>query len=447
MKRTSTLLKHGIVLSLLTSTLLHATNGDNLIAVGAKARGMGGVSIALSHGAESALSNPAMITSVEGTEISFGGSLFMPDIHTSFAGNSQFGNPGDGPGGPMTDPMNPGSAFFDQGNFRSEATRNVIPSVSIAHKINENWYIGIGMFGTAGMGTDYRHAGTPGTITPPTGSGPQPAGSINYGNFNMITNLQLMQFAVPIAYKTNGFSVALTPILQYGNLDMNFVLPTGPGTSINVGNGLAQDFGFGWSIGASYDFSASGVEGLTIGAVYKSSIEMTYEGQIANAAGYFGLGEMGDTLEQPAEYGLGIAYVMGQHTFAFDYKNIQWSDTKGYGFVEWQDQDVFAVGYQFTQDNWALRAGYNYGESPVVNQNININGMPTPAEMKASSVNFFNLLGFPATAEQHYTVGGTYALTEAFSIDLAYVYSPTSTKTFDLGVYAYPPSMGGMGLE
>ena len=438
------LLGTGIALSLVTSTLLHATNGDNLISVGAKARGMGGTGIALSHGAESTLSNPALITSVEGTQISFGGTLFMPDIHTSFAGNSQFGNPGDGPGGPMTDPMNPGSAFFDQDNFRSDATRSVIPSVSIASKITENFYVGIGMFGTAGMGTDYRNAGVPGTMRAPDAT--HPAGSVNYANFNMITNLQLMQFAVPLAYKTSGFSIALTPILQYGNLDMNFVLPT-PAGNMNIGNGLAQDFGFGWSIGASYDFSESGVEGLVLGAVYKSSIEMTYDGQIASSAAYFGLGDIGDTLEQPAEFGVGVSYVMGEHTFAFDYRNVQWSDSKGYSFVDWEDQDVWAVGYQYSRDNWALRIGYNYSKSPVVNQNASFSGMPTPEAMKAASVNFFNLLGFPATAEQHYTVGGTYAFNDTFSLDLAYVYSPTSTKTFDLGVYSAPPSMGGMGLE
>ncbi|OQX73019.1 MAG: hypothetical protein B6D59_06800, partial [Campylobacteraceae bacterium 4484_4] len=72
-----------IALSLLTSTLLHATNGDTLIAVGAKARGMGGTGIAISHGAESTLINPALITSIENTEISFGGTIFMPDISAS----------------------------------------------------------------------------------------------------------------------------------------------------------------------------------------------------------------------------------------------------------------------------------------------------------------------------------------------------------------------------
>ena len=433
-----------ITLSLLTATALHATNGDNLIVVGTKARGMGGVGIAVSHGSESALNNAAMITSVEGTEITFGGTLFMPDIHTSFAGNSAYGNPGDGAGGPGTNPMNPGSAFFDQENYRSGANRNVIPSVSIAHKVNENWFVGIGMFGTAGMGTDYRKAGTPGTITPPTGTGPQPAGSVNYGNFNMITNLQLMQFAVPIAYKTGGLSLAVTPILQYGNLDMNYNHPD-PRVG-SVGNGLAQDFGLGYNLGISYDFAANGVDGLTLGAIYKSSIEMDYDGQLTTALKPFldpragsldPLFSIGDTLEQPAEYGVGIGYTMGQHTVGFDYKKIKWSETKGYGDFGWEDQDVYSVGYQFAQDNWAVRAGYNYGSSAVVEGND-------------PRLNFFNLLGFPATSEKHYTVGGSYAFNDQFSLDLAYVYSPTNTETFDLGSFAnspMDPNQPGMGLE
>lgn len=410
-----------ITLSLITSTMIHATNGDHLIAVGTKARGMGGTGIANSQGAESSLSNPAMITSVEGTEVSFGGTLFMPDIHTSHGGNPQFG---------------PMAAFFDQPNHRSDATRSVIPSVSIAHKIDENWYIGIGMFGTAGMGTDYRNAGTPGEIL----NAGTPNMSVNYANFNMVTNLQLMQFAVPIAYKMEGFSLAVAPILQYGNLDINYKLPNSTGGLDNIGNGIAQDFGFGWSVGASYDFTQDGVEGLTLGAVYKSAIEMNYDGQLSTATGPFVAmgafpGPMEDTLEQPAEMGAGIAYTVDQHTFAFDYKKIKWSDAKGYEDFGWEDSDVYAVGYQYAQDNWAVRVGYNYASSAVVE----LNGAGTPAYGATSAINFFNLLGFPATAEKHYTFGGTYELTEAFSIDLAYVYSPTNTETFDIGAFGNSP--------
>ena len=368
-----------ITLSLITSTMIHATNGDNLIAMGAKARGMGGTGIAVSHGAESALSNGALITSVESTEIAFGGTIFMPDINTEITG---FGP-----------------------SYNSDADMNVIPEVSIAHKIDDNWFIGIGMWGTAGLGVDYSNA----------------TGSAN--NFNMVTNLQLMQFGVPIAYKTGGLSLAVTPVLQYGNLDINYVLPTGFNgltAPMNVGAGLAQDFGFGVNLGLAYDFSANGITGLTLGAMYRSAIEMDYEPQLSTAMAGFGVTPFSDKLEQPEEYGVGLSYEMGQHTFAFDYKKIKWSDAEGYGDYGWDDSDVYAVGYAYTENEWTLRLGYNHADSAVVE----LAGNPL--------FNALNLLGFPATQEDHYTVGASYEVTKAFSVDLAYVYGDEASDTFDI---------------
>ena len=385
MKRTT--LTKLITLSLITATTLQATNGDNLIGIGAKARGMGGTGIAVSHGAESGLFNPALITSIEGTEVSFGGTLFAPSISSELNGA-------------------PGAPVPPQGTYDSDATLNMIPEVSIATKINDNWYIGVGMWGTAGMGVDFSKA----NFAPLTQG--------QFGNFNMVTNLQLLQFGVPIAYKTGGLSVAVTPIMQYGNLDINYRMPTPTGEIANVGTGLAQDFGFGFNAGIAYDFSQDGVKGLTIGATYKSAIEMEYDGQLTTATTPFRLSlPAGDVLEQPEEYGVGIAYEMGEHTFAFDYKKINWSSAKGYGDFGWEDSDVYAFGYQYEQNDWAVRVGYNYADSAVV-------------EVRDTRLNFFNLMGFPATAETHYTVGGSFTVSSAFSVDLAYVYQPTSTKTF-----------------
>jgi len=375
-----------VTLSLIVATTLHATNGDGLIGIGAKARGMGGTGIALSHGAESTLSNPALITQVRNTEISFGGTVFMPNIKTTL----------------NTNPM----ALPPQKSLSSASDLNVIPEVSLATKVNDNFYIGIGMWGTGGMGTDYSQNNTK--------SNTLAQGQFN--NFDMVTNLQMMQFAIPLAYKADNFSIAVTPILMYGNLDINFKMPsqTAPGEVNNIGSGIAQDFGFGYNIGTTYDFT----NGLTLGAVYKSPIEMNYDGSIQNAARNFGL-QMSDTLEQPEEIGIGVAYVTGQHTFAFDYKKIKWSDAKGYSDVAWEDQNVYAIGYQYTQENWALRLGYNQAKSTVV-------------ETNNPSINMFNLLGFPATQEKNYTLGATYAFSEEFSIDLAYIYAKNSSKTFDI---------------
>ena len=390
MRRESKRVATAVALSLAASTLLHATNGDTLIAVGAKARGMGGTGIAISHGAESTLVNPALITSVEEREISFGGTLFMPDISASM-----------------------GQAPL----YESSADINVIPAVSIANKIDENWFIGVGMWGTAGMGVDYRDAHVD---------------SMDSGNMHMVTNLQLMQFGIPIAYRNAGFSFAVTPLLQYGALDINYNDFTGK----SVGTGVSQDLSFGYSIGATYDFADMGVEGLTIGAVYKSKIDMDYSDQLSVATkpfADFGIfpGVMQNHLEQPAEIGLGIAYVTGVHTFAFDYRNIEWSKARGYQDFGWIDQDVYAVGYQYKEENWALRLGYNHASHPIAESQSGpqVISPGSYAQAGGNAVNLFNLLGFPATAEDHYTVGGSYEFSETFTFDLAYVYAPETTTT------------------
>lgn len=378
-----------ITLSLALATTLHATNGDNLIGVGTKSRGMGGTAIGISHGAESGLINPSLISFVDNTEISFGGILFMPDIDAGFVGAP---------------------------SYTSGMDVSTIPEISIAHKINENWFIGIGIWGTAGLGVDYSKA----PFAPAA------------GNINMVTNLQLLQFGMPIAYKTGGLSVGFTPIMQYGNLDINYHLPTGEANPAyqNIGAGITQDYGFGYNLGLSYDFKENGVDGLLVGAIFKSKLEMNFDGTFATATapfGFPGFPELysGDALEQPAEYGVGISYNYAQHTFAFDYKNIQWSDAQGYGEFGWEDQDVFSFGYQYAQDNWAIRGGYNYADSTVV-------------EQQDPRMNLFNLLGFPATAESHYTIGMSYGLSEKFSLDLSYVYQPTTTKTFNIAGLPFP---------
>lgn len=357
----------------LSATSAFATNGDNLIGVGAKSRGMGGAGIGMSHGAESALANPAMIGSVKGTEVSFGGTIFMPDVETNVG--------------------------MGQGSLKSDADLSVIPEVAIAQKVSDNFSWGIGMFGTAGMGTDYRDK-TAGT-----------------GNFNMVTNLQLMQFAVPLAYTTNGLTLAVAPIMQYGSLDINYYSPgaLANGTNYSSTQGVAQDFGVGYSLGAGYTMN-----NLTVGAVYKSAIDMEYKGQISKAMFDFGMTGT-DHLEQPAEMGIGASYKMGAHTVALDYKKIKWSDAKGYKDFGWEDQNVYILGYECAQNNWALRAGYNHAKSPI---------KELSGSASAQKINMFNLLGFPAIVENHYTIGGSYAFTKMTSLDLAYVYVPEKTETF-----------------
>ena len=352
-----------LITSMIASSALYATNGDTLIGVGAKTRAMGGAGIALSQGAESTLVNPALITKVKSNEISFGGTIFAPTIKTTFQGQEK----------------------------KSSSDLSMIPAVAIASEIMPNIYAGIGMYGTAGMGVDFRG---------------------NPTHMDMETTLQLMQFAAPLAYKSGGLSVGIAPIVQYGSLDINYKNYMAPGQP-QVGYGQKQDFGFGVSLGAVYDFG----NGFSVGAVYKSKIKMEYKKVLTTAANPLGV-MVGDTLTQPAEYGIGFGYKMGAHSIALDIKKIAWSKATGYKTFNWQDQTVFAAGYEYNAGKWALRFGYNYAKNPIKNS-------------QNPMINTFNLLGFPATAKSHFSVGGSYEFNKNFSMDATLVYAPSSKTSLN----------------
>jgi long-chain fatty acid transport protein len=256
------------------------------------------------------------------------------------------------------------------------------------------------------MGVDYRDAA-----------------ATSAGTMNMVTNLQLMQFGVPLAYTTNGFSVAITPILQYGSLDINYDMDGDPSNG-SIGMGVAQDLEFGYNIGLAYE-----TQGITVGAIYKSKIDMEYKGFSNMVQPFMNPGSTytNNKLSTPAEIGIGASYAFSEHSVALDYKMIQWSDALGYKDFEWDDQDVISIGYEYKTTGWAARIGYNYASSPIseqsgfYNNSVGLNGY---------TINMFNLLGFPGVVESHYAIGGSYFLNDFTSVDMAFTYAPEITETY-----------------
>ncbi len=384
-------MKKIILLSAITSAALFATNGDLMIGDGAKATGMGGVGMAVSHGAESLYANPAMIKDVKGSEFSGYVTIFQPDVNFKSDAHPQ-----------LTSAMTATS--------KSDADSSFIPGFAYVHRNNENIVWGISLAGTAGMGTDYEKA------------------KQNSGVFGMQTELGIAKLSIPVAYTTGDLTVAVAPVLQYSTLEINYQTPAGASQ-----NKKDSSVGLGFTAGLAYDLGD-----LTLGGLYKSKIEANYKGNISNAMRDFGVTSVtsADQLDQPSEIGVGAAYKMGNNTFAFDVKQVQWSDATGYKDFGWKDQNVIALGYQYATPTWAVRAGYNHGKSPIQE-------LDGATSFDNASVNFFNLSGFPAIVEDHYTLGTDYAVSKALTFSLAGVYSPEVTNIFNTTGMTYGMAYGG----
>jgi long-chain fatty acid transport protein len=378
---------------LLSATSALATNGDNMIGQGAASRAMGGVGIAVGFGADSALSNPALLSTVENMEVDIAATFFMPDV--TVESNALSFNP------------TTGAFVGQQTSQKSAADFSVIPEVTFGHRVNDNFTYGVGIFGTAGMGVDV---------------------SKNQGLAQMQTNLALAKIVLPLAYNNGGLSLGVTPVLQYGTLSIEYATPAGPSN-----NGTSSDTGFGWEAGAAYE-----INGLTLGAVYKSEIAMEYKDQISKASTDFGMRQnpatgvvagLTDELNQPAEFGVGVAYKTDGHTIALDYKNIMWGDSQGYQEFNWEDQRVIAIGYEYAKkDAWAVRVGYNHAENPIqeaAGANMFLGQYDGAAE------NFFNMAGFPGIVESHYSFGGGYSFSKALTVDMAVIYAAEVSQTVD----------------
>jgi long-chain fatty acid transport protein len=257
------------------------------------------------------------------------------------------------------------------------------------------------MWGASGLGVDYRDATNPLAA-------------------KMVTNYQALQLAVPLTGKFGGFSIGIAPVLNYGALDTNWDAAAPFGTE---GAGVSQDLSWGANLGLAYQTG-----GFTFGAVYKSGIKMEYKDQPAldpSVVGNFGITLEEWRLDVPAEYGIGFSYAfMNNHTFALDAKSIRYGDAKGWEEFGWKNQNVVALGYQFATPVWAVRAGYNYGKAPI-------ESLDQMADAGNTARNYFNAVAFPATVEQHVTVGGSYYFSKKMGVDLAFTYAPEKKTEFD----------------
>lgn len=356
-----------------------ATNGMRMIGFGPVQTSMGGVSGATFLDSASLLTNPAGMSMLTG-RFDFGASYFVPTVKLK-------ANP----------PMGSGT------ELDSDRGPSPVPAMGLIIPVNDKINFGLGAYGIAGMGVDYKK---------------DFFGSTLYSSYSQ------MRFAPGASYKINDMaSVGVTVNVMYAT--MEFVAGdshSGAANGEQYPHMGASAFGYGGTIGVA----VKPIDILTIGIAYESTSRF----QDFQFNTFSGKEKLEFNQPMNATLGISAAPIKGL-IVGFDVEWIRWSETNGkdkpkYSSkqagtmtwnLNWDDQFVYKVGVQYTVNPMInVRLGYNYGKMPV------------------DKTRTFENAAFPAIAEVHYTIGLGLNFSEKFALNLGAMYSPEA-KVSGTGTY------------
>lgn len=367
-----------VILGSLLPEIASATNGMVLIGYGQKARGVGGVAMALPQDSLSNAINPATISFLD-SRGDAGADFFFPKA-TGYLGDDQ---------------------------ESSQRDKYLMPAMGAVYQFNRKVSLGFSAVPYGGGGTRY----DVNLYNKASNSNP---------NETLGVELFVMQAAPTISIKINRQNSVGASLLfgaQRFRADglsyfENFT-KTGIGSDGLTNNGYDYAFGAGIRVGWMGQFFD---KRLALGAAYSSRVYMTefdkYDELFA---------EQGD-LDTPANIGAGLAFKVTEDlTLGFDVLKTYYSDVRAIGNTSaqkgpgsvfpngnekhrlgnddglgfgWDDQVAYKVGAVYDyNEQLTLRAGWNYGKSPVDEKN---------GELLMSLV-------APAIAQNHLTLGATYA--------------------------------------
>ncbi len=389
----------------------YATNGMRMIGFGPVQDSMGGASVAAPLDATVLVTNPAGMTAVS-PRFDLSGTAFAPTVKYSATGMAS--------GQTMT----------------SDRPVDLIPTLATVYRVADKLTLGFAALGTAGMGVDYK--------------------TDLYGS-KTYTSYQNMRFAPAAAYKvTDQLSVGVAANLAYAL--MKYEVASGA-TSMNMQPRDTQGaLGIGATLGATYAITPA----ATVAVAYETRTKFQdFEWNIPAHTLYFPDGTGGVnavsvpggkeklSFDQPDVATIGGAYrVIPALLVAADVELIRWSTTNGKDMpkfatdpnmtgaqtwnMNWSDQVVVKAGAEYAATKeLKLRAGYNYGQSPL------------------DKTRAFENVSFPAIAQHHVTAGVGYDVGHV-SLAAAVVYSPEASLTgsnMAQGVASYETKMSQLAFD
>lgn len=347
--------------------------------------------------------NAAALTRFDSTAVSGGINFIDPDVH------SQVQSAGNG-----TLTAQQLQALGMSTDASDIAPSEVVPNFHIVHPVNDKWALGLSTFSNFGLSTEF-----------PENSA---AGSIG-GETKLIT----VNFNGNAAYKIDeNWSIGIGLNGVYADADLTRYAGAGYLTSSLLNSPqdkaaeLAGDgWGFGWNVGVLWELDEDNRFGLT----YRSKVDITLEGDYKGISTIL-TGKSGQNVPGELELNLPeIAEFSGFHqlndTFAVHYSvmYIGWdsfqelkatssdcidplTNTAGQCLQKdekWDNSWRYAIGATYTvNDQWALRAGFAYDESPV------------PAEHRTLSI--------PDSDRYWWSAGTTYAANDNLSLDFGFAF-------------------------
>ena len=420
-----------VALALGAAGTAQATNGYFAHGYGIKAKGMGGVGMAISQDSYAPGINPAGLA---GMETRFDGALtyFRPER------SYEAGQPGQA----GTFPLAPGEVESDSKNF-------FIPSLGFVQQIDEDRSWGIAFLGNGGMNTNYpgfensQFCQMP-EMDPNTG---QPTGNMlpigsQTGVFcDGSAGVDLEQLAIIPTYAQKfadgRVSVGFSPIISYQRFEAKGIQAFADfGASDDSENFSGNGTDDSWGYGAQIGIQAQVAEGVRLGANYRSKIRNS------DFDDYAGLFAESGSFDIPSTWGMGVAWeVTPTVTLVADYQRINYSDvdaisnsgpdaqdlqaamgaqmrggsapffgtSDGRGFG-WDDINVYKIGAQFELPNdWQVRVGYNRGDNPIDSDEVTMNILA------------------PGVMKHHYTAGFTKSFGDQHELSFAAMYAPSNS--------------------
>uniref|UniRef100_UPI003563AAEA OmpP1/FadL family transporter n=1 Tax=Pontiella sp. TaxID=2837462 RepID=UPI003563AAEA len=312
------------VIAAAATSQIFATEGINLIGIGPVQQGTAGAGVASAKDSTWLILNPAGLVDL------------APSVDASF----QYFAP--------VRTMN--STLSAGAGEQEDDSAFGIPSVSGSFGCcqGENGFIGLGVYGTSGMGVDYDY-GRFGADT----DGDMMIDSVQNQGDSM-TELSVAKMTATYAYRLgdSGFSIGAGPIFVMSVLKTDMLNPS---TFAFASGDWDVAYGAGAIIGINQKLGR-----LALGASYMTEQWMTEFDDYNDL--------LGGSLNLPQQFTAGAAYnVLDNLELVLDYRWTGWNelDTLG-GAFGWDNQHIVKAGVTWgVNDALTLRGGISYGKSPI----------------------------------------------------------------------------------